>query len=334
MMATAMRSAAVLACGLMVQAAGAHAQDMRFMSIGTGGIGGTYYPIGGLIAQAVSSPPGSRPCDRGGSCGVPGLVASAQSSGGSVDNARAVAAGTLDSAFVQSDVASWAYVGSGIFEGEPPRDNLRAIASLYAESMHLVARRDAEIAGVADLRGRRVSLDEPGSGTLADARLILDAFAIGDDDIEPVYIKSTPAIARMIAGELDAFFLLAGYPAVSVTELVEAAEIDLVPIEGPEVEALIAREPFLSADIIPAEAYPGLPATPTVAVNALWVVAEGMHEDFVHALTAALWNEATRRLLDAGHAKAKAITLETALDGIGIPLHPGAQRFYREQGLL
>ncbi|HEX3209240.1 MAG TPA: TAXI family TRAP transporter solute-binding subunit, partial [Geminicoccaceae bacterium] len=110
------------------------AQEMRFFRIGTGGVAGTYYPIGGLIADIISSPPGARPCERGGSCGVPGLVAIAQSSNGSVANVDAIQSGELESGFVQSDIAYWAYTGTGIFEGKGKADNLRAIASLFAES--------------------------------------------------------------------------------------------------------------------------------------------------------------------------------------------------------
>ena len=108
-----------------------HAEDVRFFRIGTGGVAGTYYPIGGLIAGIISNPPGSRPCDKGGSCGVPGLIASAQSSNGSVANVEAVSKGQLDSAFTQSDIAFWAYTGTGIYEGKERVDNLRAIAGLY-----------------------------------------------------------------------------------------------------------------------------------------------------------------------------------------------------------
>ncbi len=125
-----------LALGLAASAAGA--QDMSFFRIGTGGTAGTYYPIGGLLANAISNPPGSRPCDQGGSCGVPGLIASALSANGSVANINAIAGGTLESGFSQSDVATWAYSGTGIWEGKPAVEKLRTIANLYPESIHLV----------------------------------------------------------------------------------------------------------------------------------------------------------------------------------------------------
>ena len=163
---------AALAVGLMFQGAGA--QDMQFFRIGTGGTAGTYYPIGGLIANAISNPPGSRACEEGGSCGVPGLVATAVASNGSVGNVNSINGGTLEAGFSQSDVAYWAQTGTGLWEGQPAVEKLRLIANLYPESIHLVARKDAGIASVADLKGKKVSLDEPGSGTLVDAKIILE----------------------------------------------------------------------------------------------------------------------------------------------------------------
>ena len=116
------------------------AQDITFFRIGTGGTAGTYFPIGGLVANAISNPPGSRACADGGSCGVPGLVATSVASNGSVANVAAIANGTVQSAFVQSDVAHWAFTGTGIYEGRPKVETLRAIANLFPESFQLVAR--------------------------------------------------------------------------------------------------------------------------------------------------------------------------------------------------
>jgi len=324
--------AAVLA--LLGALAPAQAQEMQFFRIGTGGVAGTYYPIGGLIADIISNPPGARPCDRGGSCGVPGLVAIAQSSNGSVANVNAIKSGELESGFVQSDVAYWAYTGTGIFEGQGEVDNLRAIASLYPESIHVVAREGAGIETVADLAGKRVSLDEPGSGTLVDARIILEAYGLSEDDVEAEYIKPSPAVAKIRDNQLDAFIIVAGYPTGSVVELSSSVGAELVPVDGAEVDALLEQYQFFARDLIPAGTYEGIGETPTISVGAQWVVGAEVDEELVYGITQALWHDNARALLDAGHAKGQSITLDTALDGIGIPLHPGAERFYREAGLL
>src|SRR5512140_2100624 len=120
-------------------------QDITFFRIGTGGTAGTYYPIGGMIANAISNPPGSRPCADGGSCGVPGLVATAVASNGSVANINGIQSGQMESGFTQSDVAYWAYTGTGVYEGKPKVTDLRLIANLYPETIHVVARKGAGI---------------------------------------------------------------------------------------------------------------------------------------------------------------------------------------------
>lgn len=319
----------------IVAATGAAAQEMSFFRIGTGGTAGTYYPIGGLIANAISSPPGSRSCDEGGSCGFPGLIASAVSSNGSVANVNAIAGGTLESGFVQSDVANWAHSGTGVWEGQPAVENLRAIANLYPESIHLVARADAGIATVEDLRGKRVSLDEPGSGTLVDARIILDGFGLSESDITAEFLKPNQAADRMRDGQMDAFFFVGGFPAGAIAELASQTAITLVPIEGEGAAAIREDHPFFAEDLVPAGTYDGVDIdVPTLAVGAQWVTSADQPEDLVYGITQALWNDSTRALLDNGHAKGASIRAETALSGVGIPLHPGAERFYREAGLL
>ncbi len=308
--------------------------DFRFFRIGTGGILGTYYPIGGLIAQAISNPPGDRPCGDGGSCGPSDLVAIAQSANGSVANVRAIQNGSLESGFAQSDIAFWAYTGTGTFEGTRPARGLRTIASLYGESVHIVARKGAEIAGVRDLVGKRVSLDEPGSGTLIDAEIILDEYGITKDDIEVEYMKPDLAINRIRDSKLDAFFIVAGYPARAVSELADGAGAVLVPITGPEADRLVSRYRFLSHDTIPGNVYSGIGDTATVSVGAQWLVASSVDGELVYAITKTLWSQNSRTLLDNGHEKGGSITLKTALDGIAVPLHDGAERFYREIGIL
>ena len=312
----------------------ATAQDITFFRIGTGATAGTYFPIGGLIANAISNPPGSRACADGGSCGVPGLVATSVASNGSVANATAIAAGTLQSGFVQSDVAYWAYNGSGIYEGRPKAEGLRAIASLYPESFQLVARKGSGIKTVQDLKGKRLSLDEPGSGTLVDARLILSAYGLTEKDLKAEYLKTQQAADKLKDGTLDAFFSVSGWPNGAISELAATTGIDLIPIAGPEAEGLLKKYSFFAADEIPDDAYKNVAGVKTVSVTAIWATSIKQPEPLIYAVTAALWNGNTRRLLDSGHAKGKSIKLDTALQGIAIPLHPGAEKFYNEKGLI
>lgn len=310
------------------------AQDITFFRIGTGATAATYFPIGGLIANAISNPPGSRACADGGSCGVPGLVATSVASNGSVANANAIAAGTMQSGFVQSDIAYWAYTGTGIYEGRPKADGLRAIASLYPESFQLVARKGSGIKTVTDLKGKRLSLDEPGSGTLVDARLILAAYGLTEKDLKAEYLKTQQAADKLKDGALDAFFSVSGWPNGAISELAVTTGIDLVPIAGPEAEGLVKKFSFFAADEIPDDAYKNTAGVKTVSVNAVWTTSIKQPEALIYAITAALWNSNTRKLLDSGHAKGKVIKLEASQQGMGIPLHPGAERFYKEKGLI
>ncbi|MFO1069655.1 MAG: TAXI family TRAP transporter solute-binding subunit [Geminicoccaceae bacterium] len=318
---------------LALGAATAAAQAARFFRIGTGSVSGTYYPVGGLVAEIISSPPGSPSCD-GGVCGVPGLVAVVQTSDGSVANIDGIEKGDLESGFAQSDVAFGAFSGTGVFRDRPPATRIRAIASLYAESVQLVARADAGIGTVADLAGKRVSLDRAGSGTRVDAELILAAFGLSPSDLEAEDDSPADAVDRMSAGELDAFFVVAGVPTAGVAELADGTGIVLVPIAGPEAGTLVADHPFFARDVIPAGTYAGVGPVDTLSVRAQWLVSADLEADLVHAILAAFWNPAARTILDAGHPKGRQIVLGSALDGIAIPLHPGAERFYREAGMM
>jgi hypothetical protein len=309
------------------------AEEMQLFRIGTGGVTGTYYPIGGMIAHAISNPPGDRPCEQGGSCGPLGLVVIAQSSNGSVANVRGIQRGSLESGFVQSDIAYWAYSGTGAFSNDTPFRELSSIANLYPESIHIVARRGSGIKRVRDLIGKRVSLDEPGSGTLIDAELVLSEYGISRDDFRVEFIKPGLAMQRIKDNKLDAFFIVAGYPTKAVALLAADSGINLIPIDGPEAERLVARYRFFAQNGIPQGVYPGIPHIETISVGAQWIVASSTDAELVYEITKSLWHKNSRRLLDSGHVKGKRILLETALEGLAVPLHPGAKRFYNEIGM-
>jgi len=313
------------AAGAASAAGAAHAQQ-QFFRIGTGGTGGTYFPVGGMIANAISEASGT---------GVKGLVATAVASNGSLANINAIGAGQFEAGLTQADVAYWAWSGTGLFEGRPKVDSIRFVANLYPESVQIVVKRGSGIRSVADLKGKRVSLDEPGSGTLIDARIVLAAYGLTDRDLKPEYLKMGPAADRMRDGALDAFFTVGGWPTGAIAELASSqGGIDLLPVDGDAAQRLLRQYSFFSADVIPADAYKGSAETKTIAVGAQLVTSAKLADALVYDITKALWNDATRKMLDAGHAKGKLIRKETAVHGAGIPLHPGAERFYREAGLL
>lgn len=310
------------------------AQDVTFFRIGTGSTAGTYFPIGGIIANAISKPPGSRECELGGSCGVTGLIAVAQSTEGSVANIGAINRGELESGLSQADVAYWAYNGNGIFKSNGAMSSLRAVANLFPESVHLVVSRNAGIRSMADLPGKRISVDREGSGTRVDAVLILEAYGIAPSDLELFSLPAGEAADALRAGEIDGFFFVAGAPASAISQLAMDNLITLVPISGTEVEDLLWIYPFFAKSAIPSGTYFNVPRTDSLSVGAQLIVSEALPDDLVYEITRALWNENTARLLKDGHPKGALIRPETALVGLPIPLHPGAERWYREQGLM
>jgi TRAP transporter TAXI family solute receptor len=261
------------------------------------------------------------------------IVVSAQSSNGSLGNVIGVASGSLESGFSQADVATWAQTGSGTFEGKPPLAGLRLIANLFSESIHVVVRRDSTFHHIADLRGKRVALDEVGSGSLINARMVLAAHGLKESDLKPEYIKPNQSADRLLAGNLDAFFFTGGVPAKAIADLA-AGGIRLLPLEGEPARRLRAQSPFLVEDTIAAGAYAGVPATPTLAVAAQWVTDERASPELIYQITKALYSGPAQKALASGHPKAASITLTNAVRGAGIPWHEGALRFYREAGVL
>jgi TRAP transporter TAXI family solute receptor len=307
----------------------APAQDIRYFRIGTGPTGASYFPVGAMLASIISNPPGSRDCASGGSCGVPGLIAVSQTSQGSVDNVEAVGSGQLDSGLCQADVAYWAYGGTGPFQSRAPMKSLRAIAGLFLESLHLVVRREAGIRSVAQLRGKRVSLGAQGSGTLITARQVLAAYKLSEKLVKPSYLSAAAAADQMRAGQLDAFFQVAGAPVPAIADLAMAMPIDMVPFEGEIAAGLRASYPFLAIDLIAASTYVGIADTVTLGIPALWLTTAEADEELIYGITKALWHPSTRKVLDQTPI-GRQIRYVTATVNLPVPLHPGAARYYAE----
>jgi hypothetical protein len=309
------------------------AEPDHFIRIGTGPIGGTYFPIGGLIANAISNPPGSVACDLGGSCGVPGLIAASVASQGSIDNLLALASDRIELGLVQADVARDAYRGQGAFSGKPPMSELRAIGNLFAEAVHVAVRADDSIHAIDGLRQKRVSLGEPDSGTLATAKTVLRGYRLTPKDMTASFEKLTRASDRLAQGDLDALFMVGGYPVEAIARLADTLPIRLLPIDGKAAEDILKAEPLLAPSLIPAKSYAGVKPTPTVGPRAQLLAMADLSDDLAYAITKALWNPGNRKLLDSGHPEGRNIQLDKAVDGLIVPLHPGAARYYAEMGI-
>ncbi len=323
-------------------------EKITFFQIGTGASDGPYFAVGGKLAAIVTRPPDSGRCEPGGPCGVEGLLAVVKSSAGSVANVRAVSARHFESALVQSTTLDQAFHGTGAFRGEKPFTNLRAIASIYHEAVHLIASRGANIRGVSDLAKHRISIGAKGSGTAEVALDILRAYGLNPAKLD--IIREDPARAQemLLTNQIDAFFLVASAPSDAVSSLSNRGNIDIVPIDGEPAARLIAAHRQFRALHIPEGVYHLNPAIDTLALSAVWICNASADENLVYEMTRALFDPGNREFLPIGqempplppkHDKAaeqanRLPLMQSAVEDLPIPLHAGAKRFYREEGVL
>jgi len=325
---------ALLGTGAALALLAKPARASRFFRIATGTTVGTYFPVGRVIASAITKPPGSRDCEDGGSCGVPGLIAVAHSTQGALDNIQLVGRGMVESGFAQADQAAFAYNGAGAFLATGPLERLRAIANLYPESLHVVVRREDGIRQIADLSGKRISIGLRESSASLRAEAILAAYGVGLDDVIREYHEPAQAAQWLRDRRIDAMVMIDGFPMPVIADLARSREIDLLPLEGPGADALAEANQYFKRLTIPAGTYRGIEARSTLAVGALWLTSTKLEADLIYAITQALWREGNRALLDGSHPMAQRIRLETAADDLTVPLHDGARRYYRERGLI
>jgi TRAP transporter TAXI family solute receptor len=309
---------AVALVSLVAAAAGCAPADRTYLTIATAGTGGVYYPLGGALAQIYSAQ-------------LPGVIASAQSTVGSVFNVQAVQQGRADVAFTMGDIAWFAY-DQGTEADPTPHTKLRAMAVLYPNTVQVVARRDSALGAIGDLRGQRVGVGAPGSGTEVSARVVIEAHGLSYADVTPDYLSFAEVAAQMQDRTLDAGVVTASFPVSAITDASMSVGIRLLPV-GPEALARIqARYPFFKAATVPAGTYRGQDQdVPTVAVDNLLVVSADLDEALVYELTRILFAS----LDDLARTHVAAREIDAARAGSApIPLHPGAERYYRERGLL
>ncbi|GIN13299.1 C4-dicarboxylate ABC transporter substrate-binding protein [Shouchella clausii] len=280
----------------------------------TGGTSGTYYPLGGEMANFISD--------------GTGVETTAQSSNASAENVAQLSSGDAEIAFVQTDVMSNAVEGVNSFEGEPV-DNVLALGSLYPETIQIVTTADSGIESVEDLAGKSVSVGAPGSGTYVNAEQILEIHGMSMDDINQQPLSFDESTSGIQDGNIDAAFITAGTPTGAVEGLSATNEVSIVPIDEDKVNELIETYPYYASDVIEAGTYGMENEVQTVAVLAMIAVSDTLSEDLVYNMTKSIYENAE----NMAHEKAQFIKLENALDGIGTEVHPGAQRYYDEQGV-
>ncbi|MCP4552753.1 MAG: TAXI family TRAP transporter solute-binding subunit [Bacteroidetes bacterium] len=309
------------------------AENLRLLRIGTGGKTGVYYPIGKIIAQGMTMDEPTEGKSVSGENGIPGYIGVAQNSAGSIENILKIATGEIEVGLVQADVAVSAFKAEGVFKGNDRASRIRAIASLYPEKFQIVVRSDKNILTFDDLRGKRISIDEIGSGTLAVMRIVLWAHGMTDNDLLPVYLKPVFTHDKIMSGDLHGFVMMGGAPMAAVSQLSKIG-ITFVPISSKAAAQIQEKYSYLVPGTIPAETYKDIPEITTIQVHAVLAVSDRMDEKLAYQLTAALWSQRTLSMLKTGHPQGKAITRKTALTSISIPLHPGAKKYYRENANL
>ncbi len=301
-------TAALCVLSLAACAGGESAQT--FHSIGTGGTGGIYYPLGGALASRLSA------ADSAGRY-------TAEVTGGSVENVNRVVAGQIDLGFTLAISAYEAYT-NGI-DGSTPATDLRIVAPLYPNVVHVMVASGAGIESVADFAGRRVSVGSAGSGTEQTAQQVLAAFGLTYDDVSAQYLSFSESAAALRDGALDAAILSVGFPAAAVLEATTAGGVELLPITGAGLEALLGAHPYYEVGEIPSGAYPGVDApVPTVAMNN-WIVARADLDDRVVGHLLGILRD-DREGLERVHEMTKQIDLGR-LASAPIPLHAAAEGF-------
>jgi uncharacterized protein len=324
----------IAALGAVAASAALNAQDMKVMRIGAGPTGATDFPFAGLIANAISNPPGSRECERGGSCGVPGLIAVAQTTIDAAENLRAVSRGDLELALSQGDTLSWAYRGTSAFQGQEPVRNLRMVARLYPANVHLVVRKGSPIKAVTDLKGKKVAIGGEASATAGTARLILSAYGVRWESLQMRYYDFAAVTGALEKNEVDAFFMVSGAPVLALEDLANRMAISFVPIDGPIAEKLPKIFPFYSQGVIPAKAYGDNPAVPTLDVASVLVGRDTLSPDLAYGIARAVWHERNRPLFQKGHPRGHFMDRALAARDMGVPILRGADRYYVESGLM
>lgn len=312
-----------LAGAMMSLSAPAVTAQETFINIGTGGQTGVYFVVGQSICRLVNR----GTADHNIRCTAP-------STGGSIANINAIAAGDMDMGVAQSDWQFHAFNGSSEFEGNQV-EGLRAVFSVHPEPFTVLARTDAEISVFDDLRGARVNVGNPGSGQRATMDVVLNALGWTVDDFA-LASELAPAEQAAALGDnnVDAIVYAVGHPNGSIQEAVSTTAATLVPVTGPAIEKLIADNPFYAAATIPGGMYEGSPNdTPTFGVRATFVTSADVPEEVIYTVVSAVFENFDRfRGLHPAFAN---LTQESMIaDGLSAPLHPGAERYYREQGWI
>ena len=299
--------------------------ENSFVTIGTGGVTGVYYPTGGAISRMVNAKED-----------VYGIKATVESTGGSVYNINAVLSGDLDFGIAQSDRQFQAMNGMAEWEDAGPQADLRAVFSIHPESITLIASTAGGINGVADLKGKRVNIGNPGSGQLQNSKDVLEAAGLSEADIQAEGVKAVEAPGLLNDERIDAFFYTVGHPNGNIKEATAGrVKVMIVPIDGKVADNMTSKYPYYAKSLIPVKEYPMSANTadiPSVGVKATLITSASVSDDVVYAITKEVFEnfDDFKKL----HPAYQVLTKESMLQGLSAPIHAGALKYYEEAGLV
>jgi hypothetical protein len=303
-------------CLFLIGAVAAQAADNLVLA--TGGTAGTYYPFGGAMAKIWNSK-------------IKGMNVTAQTSGASGENVRLINKKEVELALVQSDTLDFAFNAKEAFK--EPLKGMNAIAVLYPEVVHVVVAADSPIKSFADLKGKKIGVGAPGSGTEANFRQLLDAYGMKKEDVNGQYLSFSESAEAFKDKHIDAFIVTGGVPTSAIMDVATQNAIRILPIAADVMGKMTQKYPFLAGVKIPANSYKGQTAeVPTVAVNAVLISGSQLKDDMVYNLTKALFENQAE--LASAHAKGKELNIQYAVKGVSIAFHPGAVKYYKEKGLM
>jgi uncharacterized protein len=317
------RKLAAVGIAAALLASAALAQQRMFFGIATGGTGGTYYPLGGMLAQLISN-----------KAVVDGkkVSATAESAGASVGNVKLLGNKEIESAFVAADILDAAYNGKGQFKDGAIR-NVRALGALYPETVQLITRADRGINSVKDLKGKSISSGSPGSGQYQLLTDLLQVYGMTRADIKEDLSSFTQAVDKIKDGNLDATLITAGVPTAAVTDFAQSHAIKVIPLAGPEIAALQKQQPYYANVQLPANSYKGqTAAVDTLAVMAVWSTHDAVPDNVAYEVTKALYENVA--IMGQVHVQGKNINLATATAVGTAPIHPGALKYFKEKGAV
>ena len=284
----------------------------KFLSLLTGGTQGTYYALGGTFADFITN--------------ETGIKTTAEVSQASAANMTALQEGKGEIAFVQTDIAYYATEGKLMFEGKKI-DTIAALGALYPETVQLVTTEASGIKTYADLKGKKVSVGAPGSGTYANAEQLLEIHGLTMDDIKAQNLDFGESTDGLQSGQIDAAFITAGTPTGAVEALNATTKVNIIGVDAGKADELIAKYPYYAKDTVKAGTYGIANDTETVSVLAMLAVNKDLPDDVVYEMAKAIYDNSGK----ISHAKGEFIKKETALDGISIDVHPGAQKYFDEK---